>query len=277
MTTQKSDNKHKSSPKIDSFRAISYHSIEDVIALCDGLASRGYHGYISPLHSPDEGEKVEHYHIVGYKDKGKKGIELTTFYNYLQSDDMNGIIANNHIEKCNFPIQAARYLEHLDNQDKQQFDITNGHLVVEWGDPIPYAEYIDTKEKVESKISRAEIYTDIIDLGMTSYAQLLGYYLQNDIDRFEWVAKHVSEINTFLRSASILINEHKEKAQQEIRNQQLLHDKDYYVNKYEDEKLMHSQASFERNFWENKAKDLEEKLKDANARIRAYEDPQLTF
>lgn len=132
-------------------------------------------GFISPLHdkdvNPDGEQKKPHYHVIVMYD-GKKSLEQ--FQRLLISIGC----ANGHLEDIQSPRGYSRYLCHLDNPEKYQYNPTD---VISLGgtDYLAYCQTTTDKYKMIS-----QMVTFCLINNICSYAQLLIYSKEHRQDWF---------------------------------------------------------------------------------------------
>lgn len=85
----------------------------DIESIASELCSRGYQGAISPLHTPPNGKKP-HYHIMLVFENARSIENISDFSQTVFNGTHAIVIANRRV--------YYRYLVHLDNPEKQQFD-----------------------------------------------------------------------------------------------------------------------------------------------------------
>lgn len=118
--------------------------------------------WLSPLHAPDpeEGNFKEHYHLLLSFDSLKSRDQVKEILEPLNSVG---------VELINSRIGYARYLIHLDNPEKQQFD---GEIPESWG-WIDYSTLIDTEKDISDILAEIMDFCCIADI--TSYQILCDY------------------------------------------------------------------------------------------------------
>jgi hypothetical protein len=156
---------------------------------------------VSPLHEPDEENAKPHYHVI-YKHGGP--ITLDGAKRVIPA----GIAANGYVEPCPHPRGYQRYLVHLDDPEKQQWEGDPRELI--WtcgGFPLDLSRELT---KAELQGIRADIMAAIRDANLTEYADLLDLLLDSGMwDHFEYAFNHTIAFNAYLasrrgRSATVL-------------------------------------------------------------------------
>ena len=146
---------------------------------------------ISPLHEPDEENSKPHYHVI-YRHGNP--VTLATMGRFIPSD----IPANGHVELVTAPRNYQRYLIHLDDPEKQQFEDGADAIEVLNGFPLDLTR---DYSKAELQGFRSEIYSLIREYDMTEYAELLDYLMDNgEVDLLDYASNHTILYNTYLTS-----------------------------------------------------------------------------
>ena len=181
---------------------------------------------ISPLHCPDVDTKKEHYHILITFD-GVKSLE--SLENLQDSETMNnydfqplcnfwGISKNNypHFMIINSICGQFRYLIHLDNEDKQQFENIKIHkgcanlcddnkynTIVELG-AFDHKDYLERDKKISEDIQLINI---VKENNLRNEQQLLFYLADNkNIGLINYVHNNLYFVKNFLFANTTLIN-----------------------------------------------------------------------
>lgn len=146
--------------------------------------------FLSPLHDGDFKDdgvtpKKEHWHLMVMFDNGKS-------YDTVKEKFVS--IGGVGCEALDSKKAYARYLCHLDNPDKKQYNIEN---VVEFGG----ANY---KMTIQGGKDKCEIYAKIMDYiddcNFRSYSQLLRYARRLEPEWFAVLCKNGMVIKDYLRS-----------------------------------------------------------------------------
>lgn len=148
-----------------------------------------YSAAISPLHSPDEDDKKPHYHVVVTLPSPR---ELGAI-----SKEFIAISSNLRLFPCRNVAGYTRYLTHLDNPEKQQFDVlpeiiggfSYSKFVFRKIADCDYATVIDS---IKSFISDNEIFS------FAAYVNFLCY--EKNLDLLEWVVSHSYFVNQYINS-----------------------------------------------------------------------------
>lgn len=143
---------------------------------------------ISPLHEPGDGEKP-HYHVI-YRHGNPITLEC------MERLIPDGVAANGHVQLCNHPRNYARYLIHLDDPDKQQFE-GPGDITLINGYPLDLSRDYSRAELMEF---RARIFELIRDFDIFEYSDLLDYLLDHDHDLLDYASNHTILFNTYISS-----------------------------------------------------------------------------
>ena len=145
---------------------------------------------ISPLHEPDEEVKKPHWHVVYFH-----GSPCTVECALRAIPE--GVPANGHLEILHAPRNYQRYLIHLDDNDKQQFDEGAKAIDVLNCFPLDLSRDYSAAERAAQ---RARIWELIRVGGFTEYWDLLDYLYDNDLELFDYAAQHTILFNTALTS-----------------------------------------------------------------------------
>lgn len=194
-----------------SVSGLVYPSTGNLNETLNLLIQNGFNGYASPLHEPDDKEKLTHYHINVVRPI-KAGLTLKRWRDLF---DVCKLV-NGYVQVNDYPIKAARYLLHLDQPLKQQFlnyevhefesqYSTDNPVLIYFGQPPDYNQFIlmsDNTKKVKDDIDK--IYSDIInwcnDNNCLNYASLMNYAISC---RTEWtpiIRKNCNSIIAYMRS-----------------------------------------------------------------------------
>lgn len=152
--------------------------------------------YVSPLHKPEENEKKEHYHIMVMFD-GKKSESVI----YEIADMVNG-----HVDKLtngvvNSPVAYARYLCHLDEENKIHYDVND---VTEIGAvKYSYTDYILLpKDEFKAIMEICDFITDTPEI--RCLFQLVNYCLYHKkINWFKIIKKNTYFFDRYLLSKNV--------------------------------------------------------------------------
>lgn len=149
--------------------------------------------FLSPLHesdiNPDGTQKKPHYHLL-LMFSGKKSVDQVQEF----SDELSGVKVLEHecaVRDCK---AVARYLIHLDNPEKFQYERST---VKSFGG-ADYMEYIETSSDVSQMLS--DITEFCCENHVVALAALQWYCLQQRPDWFRVVATHTIYISSMLRS-----------------------------------------------------------------------------
>lgn len=172
------------------------------------LVYNGFSGYRSPVHQPDNINKKEHFHIMLLQPK-QHGLQLKTWREVFDTC----LLANGFVHINNYPHDSARYLIHLRNPDKQQFDnvqfVTfddsyNNNDLVQFGSVPDYKEYITIEDIKKNKNIVNSCFVEVIKFinqsELYNYASLLTYCINYKNEWIECVTKYHSVILSYMRS-----------------------------------------------------------------------------
>ena len=155
---------------------------------------KGSHGSYarSPLHEPDEDVKKPHYHVI-YKHSNTVSLEA------MKKVIPEGVPANNYVELCAHPRNYQRYLLHLDDPDKQQWE----------GDPFDLVETCNgfpldlTRDysKEERNQQRKDLIALIRTYELCEYADLIeGLTDSGMFDLLDYACNHTMFCQVYLSS-----------------------------------------------------------------------------
>lgn len=155
---------------------------------------RASHGSfaISPLHGGDDEESKDHYHCV-YMHGGPATLSV------MQRAIPEGIAANGHIELCLHPRNYQRYLVHLDDPDKQQWDGNPRELIETFnGFPLDLSRDYSKEERYQQ---RMDVIAIIRDNDLCEYADLLEGLIDSGMfDLFDYASNHTIMMQAYLGS-----------------------------------------------------------------------------
>lgn len=185
---------------IQRFTCVSglvYPESGDVEETIRRLVDNGMSGYVSPLHKADDEINKPHYHI-DCNMPCRKGLSLQRWRDIASVCGF----ANGYVSIRNYPRKSARYLLHLDNPEKEQFE---DKTVRTFGDPLPYDLFIQLDDEKEAlKAQRIDYFPDVIkwvsQYQCISYASLLLYAINNKDEWVDTIRKNSSPILAFMRS-----------------------------------------------------------------------------
>ena len=154
---------------------------------------------VSPVHnqkdSSEDSEEIKpHRHVVFHT----AGNSPWTFKRASTILCKLGLPANGYIEPCFHPRNAQRYLIHLDNPEKQQFESFKEILIVN-NFPLDLTKELSTEEK---RIVRYKIFQLIRQYGLTEYCDLINalYDGYGDFDMIDYACTHTILFNAYLTS-----------------------------------------------------------------------------
>lgn len=147
---------------------------------------------VSPLHEPDEECKKPHYHVV-YKHGN------TVALSGMKKAIPDEVPANGHVELCLHPRNYQRYLVHLDDPDKQQWQGNPKELIeVMNGFPLDLTRDYSKEERNQQRIDVMGI---IRDNELCEYADLLEGLLDSGLyDLFDYAFNHTIAMQAYLSS-----------------------------------------------------------------------------
>lgn len=145
---------------------------------------------ISPLHEPEGEELKPHYHVMYCHGN-------TVSLAAAKSMQPSGIFANDHIEPCMHPRAYQRYLIHLDNPDKQQFDGGVDAITVLNCFPLDLSREFTRGELMAMKVRCFEICDEH---NFVEYCDLLDHLREYNFDLFDYASNHTVMFNGYLTS-----------------------------------------------------------------------------
>lgn len=147
---------------------------------------------ISPLHEPDDECGKPHYHVV-YKHGN------TVTLSGMKKAIPEEVPANGHVELCLHPRNYQRYLLHLDDPDKQQWQGNPRELIdVMNGFPLDLTRDYSKEERNQQ---RADVMAIIRDNDLCEYADLLEGLLDSGMyDLFDYAFNHTIAMQAYLGS-----------------------------------------------------------------------------
>lgn len=147
---------------------------------------------ISPLHEPEADEKKPHYHVI-YLHGGP------TTLDYVKRVVIpHDIPANGHIEVCTSPRGSQRYLIHLSDPEKQQWDEGQDAITLLGDFPLDLSRDYTEEDRKEQ---RRQIFVLIRQNGICEYADLLdGLIDSNHPDLFDYAFNHTIALSKYLDS-----------------------------------------------------------------------------
>lgn len=149
---------------------------------------------ISPLHEPDASDTEQakpHYHVI-YKHSNSVTLDAA------KRAIPDAVPANGYIEPVFHPGNAQRYLIHLDQPEKQQFEGGISTITVINGFPLDLSRELSKVEKCEI---RKSIFEWIRDNGINEYSTLLDSLdMLGNPDMFEYAFNHTIAFNAYLKS-----------------------------------------------------------------------------
>ena len=159
----------------------------------------GLSGFASPVHHDSE---RYHVHVMVIR-PSRCGFTMSTWREI--ADCLNAV--NSHVEVILSPHKYARYLLHLDNPEKEQFDLKSikvfGNL-----DYLSYIKIQDAFEKVKS--DDTEIVKDILlyinTYSVTNFTDLVDFALDRSINWIPTITNRHSFFIHYMRSLEYQLN-----------------------------------------------------------------------
>lgn len=146
---------------------------------------------ISPVHQPDDDCKKQHYHVI-FRYPGPATLAAAT--DAIPSN----VPANGHVEPVTAPRNYQRYLIHLDDPDKQQWEQGQDAITVIGGFPLDLSRDFSA---AELKAFRRKIFEVIRDFGIVEYSDLIDWLMDTgEVDLLDYASNHTILFNTYLTS-----------------------------------------------------------------------------
>ena len=147
---------------------------------------------ISPLHQPDEECKKPHYHVVYMHGN-------TTTLEGAKRAIPKDVAANNYVEPCPHPRNYQRYLVHMDDPEKQQWEGNPRELIeVVNNFPLDLSRDYSKEERYQQ---RMDVIALIRDNDLCEYADLLEGLIDNGLyDLFDYASNHTIMMQAYLGS-----------------------------------------------------------------------------
>lgn len=175
---------------------------------------------VSPLHAPDDEEKSEHYHVVYYHGNTvslKSVRDMFYKYNVQYFGGLTEVVMihNNYIIPLHHPRNYQRYLLHLDQPEKEQFDFEDEEDLITVVNNFPLDLTRELTHADKMRIQR-EIEVIAEEYSIHEYALLTKYLRTNQdlTDHYEFLTSHTLHFSRFLdslRNFEIAKNEQKDK------------------------------------------------------------------
>lgn len=146
---------------------------------------------ISPLHTADTENAFEHYHVI-YKHSNTVTLEGA------RKAIPQGIFKNDFLLLLHHPRLYQRYLIHLDDPDKQQFQAGREAIEVINGFPLDLTRDFSQEERAQQ---RRDVFDFIRDYAIVEYADLIDALMDSgQVDLLDYAANHTILFNTYLTS-----------------------------------------------------------------------------
>ena len=145
---------------------------------------------ISPLHSPDEKDAKPHHHVIFYS---PGPITLENAKSVIPAD----VPANGYVEWAKSPQGSQRYLIHLDDPEKEQFQAGAKSIDVLNGFPLDLTRSFSPAELREI---RRRVHETIRQYDIVEYAELLDALSELDADMYDYACTHTILFNTYISS-----------------------------------------------------------------------------
>jgi len=169
---------------------------------------------VSPIHnqkdSTDDAEEIKPHRHVIFHTAGNSPWTVLRARTILCK---LGLPANGYIEPCFHPRNAQRYLIHLDNPEKQQFESFSQIQIIN-NFPLDLTKDLSTEEK---RIVRYKIFQLIRKYTITEYYALIDalYDGYGDFDMIDYACNHTILFNAYLTSYRNKMKEETEREKDE--------------------------------------------------------------
>lgn len=145
---------------------------------------------ISPLHQPDEDYDGLHWHVV-YRHPNPVRLDVARSF-------LDGIPYNNFVLCLHHPRNYQRYLIHMDNPEKEQFEGFEKAIEVVNNFPLDLSRDMSEKEKLEIQM---EIECFAEEYNIFEYAQLCKFLREKtDYEHYRYFSTHTHHFGKFLDS-----------------------------------------------------------------------------
>lgn len=145
---------------------------------------------VSPMHASDDENVKPHFHVVFYS---PGPITLENAYSVIPES----VPANGRIEWARSPKGSQRYLIHLDDPEKEQFDDGVKAITVLNGFPLDLTRDFSAAERRAQKLQVQEF---IRDHEIFEYSDLLDALAEYDYDLWDFATNHTILFNTYITS-----------------------------------------------------------------------------
>lgn len=163
------------------------------------LLDSGFEFAVSPWHRNDVNEdgtlKKPHKHAIFHT----PGNNPLNYNNVLKRLSCLDVAANGYIEPSYHPRQSMRYLIHLDNPDKSQFEHGRNEIQNFNGFPLDLTRELTLEQKREV---RKKCFAAIKEYNFREYCDVMDYCLWElgDDEMFDYVCSHTIMFKGYLDS-----------------------------------------------------------------------------
>lgn len=152
---------------------------------------------ISPLHEPDEDDECEHWHVV-YRHPGPIVLKGACKIIRQISYDAQIHVHNDYVLALHHPKVYQRYLVHLDNPEKQQFEGGANSITVVNGFPLDVTRELSIPEQLQIQM---EIESFARDYNIFEYASMTTYLAKHAMfEHYRYFTTHTHHFGKFLDS-----------------------------------------------------------------------------
>lgn len=161
---------------------------------------------VSPLHESDEDENNDHYHVVYYHGNTVSLKAVRDMFDRFNTQIFGGLtnktlIKNNFIVPLHHPRNYQRYLVHLDQPEKQQFDMNEDDDLIAVVNNFPLDLTRELTHADKMRIQR-EIEVIIEEYSLHEYWKVSKYLRTNQdlTDHYEYFTSHTMHFSRFIDS-----------------------------------------------------------------------------
>lgn len=177
----------------------------------DILSQTGINAVLSPIHdkdvNADGSPKKVHRHLVLTFDSVKTSAQVYDFFGELfgkqvsENSDKTSVIGVAMPQRCANKVGAVRYLTHMDNPEKAQYD--KADIICLGGANVD--EMLKASPD-ETFVLQATVESIIEEAGFTEYAVVARYLRDTDFELYKTFTTHTLHFNAFIRSRRHMAN-----------------------------------------------------------------------
>lgn len=161
---------------------------------------------VSPVHKPDHDDPSEHLHVIYYHGNTvtlKAARELMQQYNVEYFDGLTNksFIHNNYLIPLHHPRNYQRYLIHLDQPEKEQFDLDDEYKLIYVVNNFPLDLSRELSKADRMRLQR-EIEVFIKEYSLLEYFQIVDYLRNSQelTDHYDYLTSHTMHFSRYLDS-----------------------------------------------------------------------------